>query len=262
MSFGIQFTGLKQQPPLTATKATIIAQFAVLGVRPDFVQVYAVNLGETDPGGLGDVIDIVDLTIPDPTYASVFTVPAGYIYRIWLCPRNGSKESPEEYTDGVHWDSYCVWQTIVAEAAPASGAQRVPPTINELDAEPATLTQPDRITVKWQSSQSYDKYLISWTQNGQAMDQGEVDGTATAGSWTASPTVPNAAYTFSVEGGVSGGVGGNYLYSDLSAAIKIIAPVHDRSLRQFLVASGINPAAQGVKSLMKGQKSLRAFMKL
>ena len=37
MSFGVQFTGLKQQPPLTATKATIIAQFAALGVRPDYL---------------------------------------------------------------------------------------------------------------------------------------------------------------------------------------------------------------------------------
>jgi hypothetical protein len=262
MSFGVQFTGLKQQPPLTATKATIIAQFAALGVRPDLVQVYAVNLGETDPGGLGDLVDTVDLTIPDPTYASVFTVPAGYFYRIWLCPRSGSKESPEDTTDGVYWETYCVWETIVAQAAPAPGAQRVPPSISGLDAEPATATQPDRITVKWQSPQSYDKYLIWWTEDGQAMDQGEVDGTATAGSWTASPTVPGRTYTFSVKGGVSGGILGNYLYSDWSPAIKLVAPAHRRSLRQFLVASGVNLSAQGVKALLKRQKSLRGFMKV
>jgi hypothetical protein len=71
----------------------------------------------------------------------------------------------------------------------------------------------DQITVKW-TSQPYNKFLIWWTQNGVAMDQGEIDDSQSGGSWTASPITPGALYTFSVKGGVSGGIGGNYLYSD------------------------------------------------
>jgi len=261
MAFEIQFTGLKQQPPYTDTTATILAQFAFTGLKPDFVQVYAVNLGETDPGGLGDIVDTVDLTIPDFNYSSVFTVPAGYFYRIWLCPRSGTKDNPDDQIDGEYWESYCVWQEIVARASPTTG-QRQPPWVSGLDPEPLNLKQPDRITVKWSSPQAYDKFLIWWTQNGADMAQGEVDGTATSGSWTASPTVPGARYTFAVKGGVSGGILGNYLYSDWSKAIAVVAAQHSLSLRQFLTSSGINPAAQGVSSLLKGQTSLRKFMKL
>jgi hypothetical protein len=261
MAFEITFTGLSQQPPYSDTTATILAQFTVTGVKPDFVQVYAANLGETDPAGLGDLVDKQDLTIPHSTYDSVFTVPAGYLYRIWLCPRTGTEDNPDELIDGQYWEGFCVWQLIVARATPTMG-QRQPPWVSGIDPEPANLTQPDRITVKWGSPQSYDKYLISWTKNGEPMDQGEVDSAAISGAWTATPITPGARYTFSVKGGVSGGILGNYLYSDWSKAIAVVAPPHFRSLRQFLTASGKNPAAQGVASLMKSQHSLRSFMKL
>jgi hypothetical protein len=191
-----------------------------------------------------------------------FTVPAGAVYNVAVCPRTGDMQNPDDYMDEVPWETFCAWETIVARATESPGGDQPAPWISSIDPEPANVTQPDRITVKWGSPQSYDKFLIWWTQNGEPMHQGESDNTASSGSWTASPVTPGARYTFAVKGGVSGGIGGNYLYSEWSPTLTVIAPQHFRSLRQFLVASGINPAAQGVASLMKGQKSLRAWMKL
>lgn len=262
MALGIQITGLKQETPYTDTLATFIVQFAITGDTPDFVQVYAVNLGETDPGGLGDVRGIVDFHQPNPPSFCAFTVPAGAVYNVAVCPRTGTIQDPEDTSDGIYWETFCAYENTVARAAPQPEGQRSPPWISRLDPEPATLTQPDHITVTWGSPQPYDKYLVWWTQNGQPMKQGEPGDSGIAGSWTASPTTPGARYTFAVKGGVSGGILGNYLYSDWSPTLTVIAPQHFRSLRQFLVGSGINLAAQPVKSLMTGQPSLRAWMKL
>jgi hypothetical protein len=212
---------------------------------------------------LGDIADTVDLSIPESGYASTINVLAGAIYTIWLCPRSGSKDNPDDQIDGAYWESYCVGQTVVTQAFPLPAAHRQPPIISNVDAEPATISNPDRMIVRW-TSQPYDKFLIWWTQNGLAMDQAEIDNSQSGGSWTASPTVPGARYTFSVKGGVSGGILGNFLYSDWKPTITATAPHHFSSLIYFLRASGINPAAQGLRSLMQQhhQPSLRTFMKL
>jgi hypothetical protein len=262
MPLGVQITGLTQQTPYTDTTATITVQFAITGDTPDFVQVYAVNLGESDPGGLLDVTGIVDFTQPNPPSSCTFTVPAGAVYNVAVCPRTGTVQQPEDDSDGIYWENFCAWETIVARATPLAEGDQSPPWISAIDPEPATLTQPDRIIVSWGSPKSYDKYLIWWTQNGQPVKQGEPTVTGIGGSWTATPITPGARYTFAVKGGVSGGILGNYLYSDWSPTITIIAPDHRRSLRKFLVASGINPAAQRVRSLLHGQTSLLKFMNL
>jgi hypothetical protein len=262
MSYGVQITGLKQLTPYSATLATINVQFAIIGDTPDFVQVYAVNIGESDPGGLGDLKGFVDLTVPNPPNFCFITVPAGAVYNIAVCPRTGTPQDPDDYLDGVYWENFCAYEVIVARATPPPASERTPPWISAINLQPATLTQPDRITVGWGSSQPYDKFLISWTQNGEPMAQGEVDSSGTTGSWTASPITPGARYTFAVKGGVSGGILGNYLYSDWGPTLTVIGAKNLTSLRQFLTASGINPTAQGVASLRKGQTSLRKFMKL
>jgi len=262
MSYGVQITGLKQMTPYSAPLATINVQFAIIGDTPDFVQVYAVNIGESDPGGLVDLKGFVDLTVPNPPNFFLITVPAGAVYNVAVCPRTGTPQEPDDDLDGVYWENFCAYGVIVAQATPPPPSQRTPPTITGLDLQPATLTQPDRITVRWSSSQAYDKFLIWWTQNGQPMDQGEVDSSGIAGSWTASPVTPGARYTFAVKGGVSGGILGNYLYSDWGPTLTVIGAKNLASLRQFLTASGVNPAGHGVASLRKGQTSLRKFMKL
>jgi hypothetical protein len=262
MALGVEITGLAQQAPYTETTATITVQFAITGDTPDFVQVYALNLGETEPGGLGDVKGIIDFNQPNPPSSCTFTVSAGAAYNVAVCPRTGTISEPEDKSDEIYWENFCAWRMIVARATPLAGGDQSLPWISAMDPEPATLTQPDQIVVKWESPQSYDKYLIWWTQNGQPMKQGEPGGTGGSGSWSATPITPGARYTFAVKGGVSAGILGNYIYSPWSPTLTIIAPDHVRSLRKFLVASGINPAAQRVRSLLDGQTSLRKFMKL
>ena len=261
MAFEIRIQSIQQVPPYTANDAKLLIQFSVGRIKPDFVQVYAVNYGESTPAGLGAIADIVDMTIPDPVFTSVIDVLAGSIYTIWLCGRTGDKDNPDDQIDGVYWESLCVGQSIVTKSYPLPATQRQPPMITAVDALPATMTKPDQITVKW-TSQSYDKFLIWWTQNGEPLAQGEVAGPAVAGSWIASPTVPGARYTFAVKGGTYGGVFGNYNYSDWGPTITATAPHHYSSLRNFLRASQVNPSAQGMRSLMHTQHSVRKFMKL
>jgi len=260
MAFEIRIQSIQQVQPYTVNAAKLLIQFSVGGIKPDFVQVYAVNYGESTPAGLGAIVDTVDMTIPDPVFTSVIDVLAGYIYTIWLCGRTGDKSNPDDQIDGVYWESLCVGQTIVTKSYPLP-TQRQAPVITGVDALPATMTKPDQITVKW-TSQPYDKFLIWWTQNGVDMAQGEVDSSGSSGSWTASPTVPRAKYTFSVKGGQYGGVFGNYNYSDWGPTVTATAPPQYSSLRFFLRASGVNPSAQGMRSLMHPQHSVRKFMKL
>ncbi|HEY4931214.1 MAG TPA: hypothetical protein VII23_06555 [Terriglobales bacterium] len=260
MSFQLEWVSLQQVKPFKPDGAQLLIQFRVLGLKPDFVQVYAVNYGETTPSGLADLKDAVPMDSPGPIYTSVIGVEAAAFYTIWLCPRSGEKDSPDDQIDEQYWESFCVGQTIVTQSVELPPNQRQAPMITAIDAEPATLTQPDRITVRW-SSQPYDKFLIWWTQNGEGNAQGEVNSSS---SWIASPTVPGARYTFAVKGGTYGGVLGNYLYSDWGPTVKAKAPFHYSSLRQYLRASGINPGAQGLRSLMHQhhQPSVRRFMKL
>jgi len=260
MAFQVQITSLQQLPPITSTTATVALRFTVTGVRPDFAQVYALTVGETDPGGQGDLVDQVDLSITESDYYSQFNLLAGMIYRIAVCPRTGSKDNPEDKIDGVYWESYCVYAPITTQAYEGNNA-RIPPHITELQPQPYSLTHPAQIVVSWQS-QPYDKFLIWWTENGVPMAQGEVDSSGSSGSWAAGPVTPGAKYTFSVKGGVSGGIFGNYLYSDWSPAVPFVAPANLRSLRQFLLASGVNPAKQTVRPLMKGQPSVKRFMQI
>jgi hypothetical protein len=261
VGFDINFQSLEQIAPITANDAKLQIDFTVNGNQPDFVQIYAVSYGETTPAGLGDIAAIIDMDPSKTAYTRKIDVPAGAIYTIWLCPRTGSRDEPDDQTDGDYWESLCVGKTITTRSSESGESGRQPPVISGVDAVPATTTKPDQITLKW-TSQPYDKFLISWTQNGVAMDQGEIDSSGSSGSWTASPTVPGAKYTFSVKGGVSGGIFGNYNYSDWGPTVTVIAPPHFSSLRYFLRASGVNPGAQPLRKLTQKQSSVRKFMKL
>jgi hypothetical protein len=143
---------------------------------------------------------------------------------------------------------------------PPPPGQPTKPVVTLESNEPATLTGPGTITVSWVSAQ-YDKFLIWWTVNGEAGEQGEVDKTETSGSWTTGePVIPGAIYTFKVEGGTYEVWG--YNYSGWGNTITVQAVQNLRSLVQFLEHSGINPVGLHVSSIMGGQTSLRQVMKL
>jgi hypothetical protein len=144
---------------------------------------------------------------------------------------------------------------------PPPAGQTSKPTVKLQANEPATLQGPGAITVSWVSSQ-YDKFLIWWTENGQTLAQGEVDNSGESGNWTTNqPIIPGAVYTFEVEGGTYAGLSG-YNYSGWGNTVTVTAVQNLRSLVQFLLHSGMNPAGLKVSSIMAGRTSLKQVMKL
>jgi hypothetical protein len=169
MAFSIRFLQLKQLQPFAADSAKVFGQFEVTGIKPEFVQIYGILGIGLQPGTVGNATDTVDLTIKDVDYTFTLDLVAGAIYTIWLCPRSGSKESPDDQMDGVYWEAYCVSQTIVTQSTGQAAGQRPPPHITALEAQLATLSQPERIVVRWQAPQPYGKYLIAWAPNASAV---------------------------------------------------------------------------------------------
>ena len=140
--------------------------------------------------------------------------------------------------------------------------QPTKPVIIKTDAEPATLTGDNSITISWISSQ-YDKFLVWWTVVGQALAQGEINSPGTSGTWTTNQACsPGAPYTFAVEGGIGQGLASGYNWSGWGPTVDVTAVQNLRSLVQFLKHSGINPAGLSVESIMGGQTSLKKVMKL
>jgi hypothetical protein len=251
-------TGIKQLPPITSTTAQVQVSFEIHGILPDFVQIYAVNAAGT---GLGVLVDKVDMSPPEINYDDPITLQAGTLYTIHACPRTGTEQNPDEMIDGAYWESYCVAGTITTLASSSPpGGNRPPPVIINLDPEPATINQDNRIAVAWSSTIHYDRFLVWWTENGVALAQGEIDTGGYSGSWT-TRTRPGYAYTFAVDGGVSAGVSG-FNYSGWGPTEKITASLNLTSLRQFLQHSGINPAGEQLRSRMPSGVTLRKFMKL
>lgn len=121
------------------------------------------------------------------------------------------------------------------------------------------MNQGNRITVSWSSPTNYDKFLVWWTEDGIALQQGEIDSAGTSGSWTA-PTAPGHWYTFQVEGGLSSGLG--YDYSGWGPKVRILAPPNLTDLRQYLLNSGVNPVGRSLRSVMPSSDTLRKFMRI
>jgi hypothetical protein len=263
MPFNMSFTSVKQIDPITPTVATVQVVFTVSGNQPDLVQVYAFNAAETESKGLGDVVGTIDLKNGQTSFTSTIRLQAGSYYTIALCPRNKNGNTLDDTVEGQYWETFCIYYSLITQAStsPEGATKFPPPTISNVVPTAATITKDCSIIVEWQSTITYDKFLIWWTENGIALGQGENDAKGTSGTWTAAPTRPACYYTFSVKGGVAR-EWGKYDYSDWGPQIKIIAPPNGTSLRRYLQASGIDPARQGMRGLMFPQSSLRRFMKL
>jgi hypothetical protein len=259
--FEINFLGVSQRT-FGSPDCKVLITFEVLGPKSeiDVVQVYAVN--STGPTrGLGDVVDTVEMKV-DYQYSSLVDLQSGAAYNLYLCGRSETNGVLDDTIDGVYWETLCVTQSFVTQLVESPPVMYPPPLITNVDPEPATITQPNRIRIGWQSSFEYGKFLIWWTLGQTILPQGEVDQTGYSGSWISRPTVPGLVYSFSVKGGVSSGVLGNWNYSDWGPTVKVGAAHNLTSLRQFLERSGIDPTSEGVRSLMSPETSLRRFMKL
>jgi hypothetical protein len=266
--------GLQQLKPYTLPNAQVQVTFTLSGELPDIVQVWAQEPG-SQTGILITAVLEKSINWPPPTNpkASVtFEVQAGSAFDIWLCPRDNDETTgglDDDY-DGSYWQNACTYAGEITTQVPAASSQHpTKPVIIKVDNEPATLTSYGTITVSWVSTQ-YDKFLITWTQDGFQMPQGEVDVTADSGSWTTpssasgtnQPVNPGASCTFAVEGGTDTGLFSPPNYSGWGPTVNVTAVQNLRSLVQFLLHSGINWQGLSVKSIMGGQTSLKQVMKL
>lgn len=278
-------TKLTQVAPISNTSASLKVSFGINGNLPSFIQIYAAPAG----GGVGsaELVEIVPTKSGVYQYNDIpFSLKAGVYYAVYVCPRTGSQSQPDSTIDGVEWDSYCALAYIVTknqQSSLASGQTLDPPVINALVPHPANLKQPNRITVMWSSSTSYDKYVLGWVDSGyQSSPQQinysqllqnplwdptlqiphgsqDINQKGASGSWDV-PTQPDHLYFFHVNGGIS--QFWNYRYSAWGPTAAQVATPNRTSLRLYLLESGIDPAGQSVRSLVSSGQTVRNFMQI
>jgi hypothetical protein len=227
----------------------------------DFVQCYAINAAAADASltGPSNWVADYDVTPPDPSYYQTFQLAAGTIYTVFLCPRTGSQDSPDDEFNGDSWEASCVFTQATTTTTQPSGAGMVPPEITSSMPRPASMTQGNNVQLSWSTPSTYQKFIVVPTYDGQALQQAELTGNPAGNSLTYA-TAPNASYTFAVEGGVSTGWG--YNYSGFGRTIKVTSAQNLHSLRQFLQYSGIDPTGKMLSSIKPAADSLRKFMQL
>ncbi len=251
----IQITGITQVPPITATTAKVKVSFTVSG--GNFVQIYAAPAG----GGVGsgELVATVSIVPKQTQYDQTVNLPAASFFAIYACPRTGSKTTPDDYTDGQPWDTYCAMQYFTTQGKETVPPSMPPPQIVEVIPQPASVNLGNSIKVIWSSTKSYDKYVVGWSQNGTQMAGVDINTGGTQGSWT-TPTVPGSTYTFHVNGGVS--QFWNYDYSTWGNLVTVVAGPNLTSVRKFLTWSGVHLGGNGLRSVVPSGFTLRKFMQL
>lgn len=273
-------TKLTQVGPFSNSTATINISFTINGNLPSFVQIYAAPAG----GGVGsaELVDIVSIKSGVYQYNdNAFSLKPNVYYAIYACPRTGSESQPDDTIDGIEWESYCAMAYLATKSqeTPTTPQALDPPVITTLVPHPANTKQPNRIAVMWSSSTSYDKYVLGWVDSGyqtspQTINYGailqnppwelpnqsqDINEKGTSGSWDV-PTQPGHLYFFHVNGGIS--QFWNYKYSKWGPPAAQLATSNHTSLRMFLMDSGISPSAQGMRSLLAPNQSIRNFMQI
>lgn len=252
--------------------------FAIYGNLPSFVQIYAAPAG----GGVGsaELVTVVSIKSGVYQYTDVpFSLKPGVYYTIYVCPRTGSQNQPDNTIDGVEWDAYCAVAYIATKTQPVPPETLNPPMISALIAHPVNTKQPNRITVMWSSSTSYDKYVLGWVDSGYQSDpktinynlliqnppwelpnqSQDINQKGVTGSVDI-PTQPNHLYFFHVNGGIS--QFWNYKYSPWGPPAAQLATTNRTSLRLFLIESGISPGGQSIRSLLSPNQTVRNLMQI
>jgi len=274
----LSIESLKQVPPITAGTATLNLTFKISGSLPSFVQVYALVPG----ADMATPVKTVPMVYNQNEYSVPVQVAAGAYLVIYACPRDGPLNLPDDDTDGVYWESACAAAYTVTKTVAPTTQTLDPPVIDAFVPYPANLNQPNRITVMWSSATSYDKYVLGWYQNGIPSDPTKLDFTklkvnmddplvttkgsidlnnikGTSGTYQ-KPTEPSCLYFFRVNGGIS--QTWNYEYSAWGSTQPYVAIPNSHSLRRYLTDSGLDPAAQGVRSLLSSGQTVRKFMQI
>jgi hypothetical protein len=257
--FTIRFMTIKQMTFGSPTcKVQILFEITGPHTGIDIVQIYAVNGGFTEPSDLHDVVDTVDLTIPEFQYSSLVDLQSGAFYTLVLCPRSKTGNVLDDKVEGEYWETFCIKQSFTTKLAGGGGGGDLPPPrITASKALPKTLHQSNGIEISWESSVSYDAWNVVWNENGNSATQvqsPELDFTGRSGSYTCRPTTLGVTYFISVEGGKSRLFGGHQ-WSGWSPPAKVTAGNNLHSLREFLAASGVS-GGNGIRSLLPPSNSI------
>jgi Fibronectin type III domain len=167
---------------------------------------------------------------------TLYTFTIGLLY-------DADAENQAEEIDG----SFSCRTTGPFHQQPGPGELPVP-TFVSADPIPATIRSANGVKVTWTSSHSYDKYHVLWGDEGQPDRPGvELDSGRSTESFTIGPTVPGAHYHVSVQG-CDGHLLGDQCSGWAQTAIVAAGP-NLRSLRQFLMASGLQPGGSNIRQL-------------
>jgi hypothetical protein len=259
-------------PPVTQVStssdgatATMAITYNIEGPQTevDFVQLYAVNAAAADASlvGAANFVQYFDVTPLDPQYHQQFQLAAGTIYTLFLCPRSGSQENPDEQFNGEFWEDSCVSIQVTTKTTPPTGTGLVPPKIISVVPQPTRVNQGNSIAIAWTTPSVYQQFQIAPTYDGETLMQGQTTGTPAPESWTMQ-TAPGHVYTFAVQGGVWDGAANTYTWSVFGPRVSVTAVANLRSLRLFLQYSGINPAGAVLSSIKPHGDTLRRFMQL
>jgi hypothetical protein len=154
-------------------------------------------------------------------------------------------------------------EPIPALADPVS----FPAVVQVLPGMPLLAKLGGRIRVQWTAARDYDRYELSWTTNhpiglGGNVAGMVVDGDGASGSFVLHDAIAGLEYAFAVRGVATGFLGLDPTRSDWSPPRRVVARAKLRGLREYAIASGLDPAAGVRRYLLADAGSVRSFMQL
>ena len=259
---------------------------------PDLVEVYEdVHSDVTLSTPLGSV----HIEGRGPTEVTL-SVQAGHLQlRIAVAPRllddNGTRlaEMPDAEGEPHAWHAFKVTGVITTVASAGTGTvvpdpPKPAPTIREVVSLPAAvqvLSLPlppigpatptvvklgHRIRVRWHALHEHDKFLVAWTTNDPTRPGNPrgvtVDEDGKSGTYVLHGTRPGVEYSFNVKGGSRDFFDWVFTYTDWSPPMAVVARPNLRGLRDYLLASDIDPADGVRRYLLADAGSVRSFMQL
>jgi hypothetical protein len=142
-----------------------------------------------------------------------------------------------------------------------------PAVVQVLPGMPLVAKLGGRIRVQWTAARDYDRYELSWTTNHPIGLGGNVAGMVVdvdgpSGSFVLHDAIAGLEYSFRVKGVATGFLGLDPTRSDWSPPRSVVARANLRGLREYMTASGLDPAAGVRRYLLADAGSVRSFMQL
>lgn len=254
---------------------------------PDVVEVYRGHPSNAEPMAQVVIDDKDDRT------STTITLPAGAPELVAVCPRlrgdDGRLQDTLPDAQGVarDWVAFALLDTITTVASAGTGTVipdppkaapsisevvSLPPAVQVLSLPPIGAGTPmvvkvgHRIRVRWHALHEHDKFLVAWTTNDPTRPGNRrgvtVDEDGKSGTYVLDGTSPGVEYLFNVKGGSRDVLDWVFTYTDWSPPVAVVARPSLRGLREYLRASGIDPAGGARRYLLADAGSVRSFMQL